>query len=315
MSCKERWCWIRLVVILCATGAGRVHGQSIVAFTRPSATSTAFLYTSLDPLTGLGTSISPTIATPVVGALGVTTSGQFYGTIGTGFYLVDVLQNSSNVINPVISPGVAQISAFDIMSDNRAFGLTSVQLYSIQLSDGVGTPIGAADAIDAAVVAAGAAASPRFVQGLGSVGSSLYATELRSGSLLEINPDTGEVTVVGGSAGLLLAGNLADGTPRSRYSGFSALTGVDLNRDGQYETLMGAVNLYDDDGVSTTANLNIGGLVQYDLATGQWEFVGKNPGQAFSGMASVVVPEPTVSLGLAALLLGTFSRRQRRRNR
>jgi hypothetical protein len=191
------------------------------------------------------------------------------------------------------------------------------QLFSVNLQTAAIAAVNEQRTISDAITAVGGDGFFANVGALGSVGNTLYAIDIRTSSLVTLDPDSGAASVVGGAAGLLLSGELSTGISRSRYSAFTALTGVDANRDGEFDTLIGAVNNFDDDNDPATAGIAIGGVARFDLTTGLWDLIGTNPGIRFASFASIPVPEPS---GLVLAMLGLFdiatspTHRRRRRD-
>jgi hypothetical protein len=186
------------------------------------------------------------------------------------------------------------------------------QLYQINLLTGAATAVGAPGQIGAAFdsafgLAAGTAAP--FVISLGSVGDHLYGVNLESGrqNLVRIDPATGSAMVIG-------TPDAVDLNDFGRYSGYSALTGVDENGDGAFDALFGSVNFWDHDGNPGTSDLRLGGIARYDLTDGTWSLVGTNPGVIFFGMGASPVPEPG-TLALVAIAAGCLAFRLRKRVR
>ncbi|MGL4424517.1 MAG: PEP-CTERM sorting domain-containing protein, partial [Gemmataceae bacterium] len=265
---------------------------------------------SVSPTTGLATSVSPTSGSIVAGLAGAP-GGTIFGLVSNNLVTVNITSNTTTVI------GALGLSAtgLDILADGRAFVVPttagSIHLHSVSLTTGAASPIGSATAINDALVAAGFSTPAPFIVGLGSVGTSVYGVDSNSRSLIQLNPNTGTATVVGGTAGRIGTGTLANGNNRSRYSGFASLTGVDANADGQFEQLIGGVNFFDDDDNPSTPTVRFGGIAIFDTVNGNWELLGDNPGQIYFGMAAIPVPEPTMGLLLVATGLGVLAGRRR----
>ena len=120
-----------------------------------------------------------------------------------------------------------------------------------------------------------------------------------------MDPETGDAAVVG-EVGAVTADD------RAVFSGFAALTGVDTDSDGRFDTLFGNVNFIDDDNDPATPVQRLGGIARYDLNNGSWDLVGTNPGVIFFGFGAspAAVPEPGVLLGLLSVgFLGGWKRR------
>jgi hypothetical protein len=297
--------------ILGLTG-NRLHAQSIIANGAPAAGQNQFY--SINPTTGIATSISPT-SSSIVAGLAAQSSGQFLGLASNNLVTVNVTANTTAAIGPL--GGGLSATGFDVLTDGRAFTVPTtsgqIRLHSVDLATGTATGIGSTTAIRDAVVAAGGPSSNPFMISLGSVGSALYGIDTNSSSLIALNPDTGAATVVGGAAGSISAGTLANGNSRSRYSGFSSLTGVDTNADGQYDTLFGGVNFFDDDNNPGTPTVRFGGVAMFSTSSGTWDLVGaNNPTLIFFGMAAVPVPATIIASALGMFLLGRSVRNNRK---
>jgi hypothetical protein len=168
----------------------------------------------------------------------------------------------------------------------------------------VGSQTATGDAIDSAQGSVLGTAEP-FIISLGSVGNRLYGVDLDSYSLIRFNPDTGSAAVVG-SVGSVVSGD------RSIYSGFSALTGVDTDQDGFFDSLFGNANFIDHDNDRNTPTQRLGGIVRYDLTEGTWTLVGTNPGVIFFGFGSspASVPEPGLLLAILTTAVVGFGLRR-----
>lgn len=295
-----------------ALPAGASAQPVVIANGAPAAGQNQFY--SVNVTTGVATLISPS-SSSIVAGLAALPSGQFVGLLSNNLVAVNPTANTTSTVGPL--GGGLSASGFDVLADGRAFTVpttaSAIQLHSVNLSTGLATPVGPANAIRDAVVAAGGPSSNPFVISLGSVGQTLYGIDTNSGSLIALNPNTGAAGVAGGAAGSVTAGTLANGTARSRYSGFAALTGVDRNSDGQYDALIGGVNFFDDDNNSATPTVRFGGVAEFSPATGSWELLVSNPSLIYFGMASAVapVPEPAGVLLAAAGVLGAWGRLRR----
>jgi hypothetical protein len=258
----------------------------------------------IDTTTGVATPVSPLFDGSTPPALAGTRSGELLGIRSGRLGSVDV---EAGGFNPFGDPIGATATAFDVMSDGRGFLLPfnadfdTQQLFSIDLMTAliapVGSPTAIGDAIDVAAGHAPGTAEP-FLIGLGSVGDRLFGVDLDTESLIVIDPDTG----VAGVAGALGA---VGGSNGGGFSGFAAMTGVDEDRDGVFDTLYGAVNFGPDGG-------RLGGLARFDLSAGTWDLIGSNPGVIFFGFGASVVPEPSSVVLLTAGFTGLvyFSRRK-----
>ncbi len=297
---------------MCSLFLTEAHAAPIIiGSSRQNLPAPQFPFVEVDPIAGVSVNISSLPARPGNGALAASRDGTFYSVRANTLVTVDVHTNAAVTVGAVD----ALIDGLDIMSDGRAFGTASApqpQLYSVDLKTGgilAATQPGAIT--DAIVAAGGQFTEAPFVGGLGSIGKTLYAVETRTSTLLSLNPDTGAVSVVGGRANLLASGTLSNGLPRSRYSNFAALTGVDLDVDGEFDTLIGGVSFFDDDGDAGTPTVFIGGVAKFDITSGQWDLIGTNPGVVFTSFTSVPVPEPA-ALGPGLLALSALVSRRRR---
>lgn len=289
---------------------GPAAAQSLLANGAPAAGQNQFY--AVSTATGAAVSAS-SVSSGIVAGLATRPTGQVVGLLSNNLVTVNVPANTTSVVGPL---GVSA-SGFDVLPDGRAFTVpttaSAVQLHAVNLTTGAATPVGAANAIRDAVVAAGGPSTSPFVIGLGSVGGTVYGVDTNSSSLIALNPDTGAAAVVGGQAGSVTAGTLADGTARSRFSGFAALTGADTDGDGATDALFGGVNFFDDDNNTGTPTVRFGGLARFSTATGSWELVGSNPGLIYFGMAPAPVPEPAGALALAAAVLTAWRARNQAR--
>jgi hypothetical protein len=267
----------------------------------------------IDTATGHATPLPVWSTTSTPAGLAGVRGGTLYGFRGAQLGLVD--PQTADSFSPIGAPSGVSATAFDILADGRAYVVTfggNRQLYVVDLVSGAATAVGPAGQIGAAFdVAFGLAAgtSAPFIISLGSVGDQLYGINLESGrqNLVRIDPATGTAEIIG-------AADAVDANDSGRYSGYSALTGVDENADGQFDALFGTVNFWNHDGDSNTSDLRLGGIARYDLANGTWSLVGTNPGVIFFGMGASPVPEPG-TLALAAMAVGCFALRLRKRLR
>lgn len=245
---------------------------------------------AIDPMTGVATPVSP-VTSGLPAALAGTPDGRLLG-FSAG-QLVDINPLTA-VRTPLGNPNGLSATGFDITADGRGFitpfdaNFDTQQIYSIDLSNGSASPLGSSTAVgDSVDIARGTplgTAEP-FIISLGSVQDSLYGIDLDSGSLISFNSFTGEATVVG-TVGSVSAAN------GGIYSGFSALTGVDENQDGNFDALYGSVNFINGE--------RLGGVARFDLATGDWTLIGTNAGVIFFGFGANPVPAPGSAMLLAA---------------
>jgi hypothetical protein len=245
----------------------------------------------IDTVTGLATPVSPATS-GLPAALGGAPDGRLLGFDGR----LGEIDPTGGVFTPIGPPTGLSATAFDVTADGRGFAVTNSgarRLHRIDLASGAATPVGPEDAIGDAIDSAFGLApgtSQPFLISLGSVVGTLYGINLESGriNLIAIDPDTGVASVLGPP-------NAVGGAFGGRYSGFSALTGVDEDADGRFDSLFGSVNF--------DAGARLGGVARFDLATGEFSLVGTNPGVIFFGFGSApaAVPEPG---GLACLGIG-----------
>ncbi|MFM7279056.1 MAG: PEP-CTERM sorting domain-containing protein [Microcystis aeruginosa] len=275
-----------------------------------------FIY-AIDSQTGIATPVSPA-TTGLPAALAGTRDGRLLG-FASG-QLVQIDPTTANR-TPLGSPNGLSSTGFDILSDNRGFIIPLVtledpdgirrtrsqQLYALDLTSGIPTPLGsttaAGDAIDSARGTPLGTARP-FIISLGSVGNQLYGVDLNTYSLIGFNPNTADSAVIG-EVGSVRSSD------RSIYSGFAALTGVDTNGDGLFDTLFGNVNFIDHDNDPSTPTERLGGIARFNLTDGTWDLVGTNPGVIFFGFGSspASVPEPGLLLGILGVgCFGIWSR-------
>lgn len=284
-------------------------------------------YYRIDTTTGIATPISPLLTGGSPPALAGTPDGRLLGVSGGR---VGEINPFAGTFVPVGVNNGLTITGFDVIHDGRAFGVpvsgTDRRLHQFDLTTSTTTPIGAqgavAQALDSFFGVASGTTNP-FIIGIGSVArrqntgtpdnpsfitvSTLYGIHLQSGGnqLVAINPDSGFASVIGALNSVGTSGNPGAGA----YSGFAAMTGVDTNGDGLFDTLFGNVNFFDPDGPGPLGSQRIGGLARYDLSNGTWELVGTNPGLIFFGFGSVI-PEPTAVSFLA--VAGVIAVRRRR---
>ena len=269
-----------------------------------------FLF-AVDSTTGIATPVSPETS-GLPSALAGTADQQLLGYQFSG-QLVEIGLDSA-IQTPIAEPTDLGATSFDILEDGRGFivpfdeSFNTQQLHQIDVTTGAATPLGSSqtvgDAIDDARSTQLGTANP-FVISLGSVDNSLYGIDLDTDSLIQFDSETGDAAVVG-EVGAVTAGD------RAIFSGFAALTGVDTDTDGRFDTLFGNVNFIDDDNDPATPVQRLGGIASYDLSDGSWELVGTNPGVIFFGFGAspAAVPEPGVLLGLLSVgFLGRWKRR------
>ncbi|WP_107667015.1 PEP-CTERM sorting domain-containing protein [Cyanothece sp. BG0011] len=269
-----------------------------------------FIY-AIDSNTGIATPVSPE-TTGLPSALAGTLNQRLLG-FASGGQLVEIDPLTAN-LTPIGSANGLTSTGFDILDDQRGFlipfdsNFNTQQINALDLTTGMTIPKGSTtevgDAIDEARGSTLGTAEP-FIISLGSVENQLYGVDLDTDSLIHFSPDTGEAAVVG-SVGAVTSGD------RSIYSGFAALTGVDTNQDGSFDTLFGNVNFIDSDNDPDTPSERLGGIARYNLTDGTWDLVGTNPGVIFFGFASspTSVPEPGVLFGIITVsLLGIWTKR------
>lgn len=261
-----------------------------------------FLF-AVDSTTGVATPVSPETS-GLPSALAGTANQRLLGYQFSG-QLVEIDPDSATQ-TPIGEPTNLGATSFDILEDGRGFivpfdeNFNTQQLHQIDVTTGTAIPLGSSkavgDAIDNARSTQLGTANP-FVISLGSVDNSLYGIDLDTDSLVQFDPETGNAAVVG-EVGAVTADD------RAVFGGFAALTGVDTNADGRFDTLFGNVNFIDDDNDPATPVQRLGGIARYDLSNGSWELVGTNPGVIFFGFGAspAAVPEPGTLGGL--LLIG-----------
>jgi len=267
---------------------------------------------AVNPATGAATPTSPLLPNDPPGLAG-TPDGRLLGYSGGQLGQLDPGRGAFSPIGP---PSNINSTGFDITADGRGFlvGLSGVpQLYGVNIMTGAASAVGAPGALGAGIDAAFGltpGTSKPFIIGLGSVGGTLYGVDLETGmtNLVAIDPTTGAARPIGARNAL---GDFGGG----RYSGFSALTGVDTTGSGRFDALYGSVNF---DALSPNPQNRIGGVARFDLTTGTFSLAGANPGLIFFGFGSspaAPVPEAStlVSFGLLGLGLIALARRGARR--
>ncbi len=261
----------------------------------------------IDTDTGVATRVSAVADSFPPAALAGAPDGTLFGFSGGQLGTMDIPSASFEAFGPDLG---FIATGFDITSDGLGFlapfndDFDTQQLAQIDLATGTFALLGSeseiGDAIDDALGRALGTSSP-FLIGLGSVGDTLYGVDIDSGSLIGLDAQTGEAFVVG-TPGILES---------SPLSGFAAMTGVDEDLDGVFDTLYGAVNFLDDDGDPDTPVQRLGGLARFDLTTGGFDLVGTNEGLIFFGFGANPVPEPS-SIVLIVMGLGGLAFSQRR---
>ena len=262
-----------------ATGQLLIPGNPNLPSSHPGHYDTFEQYVyEIDVLTGVATAVSP-VATELPFGLAGTASRGLFGFANGQLVQVDPASGSQTSVGP--NNGLSA-TAFDITTSGVAFivpfdaDFNTQQVQTIDLSTGSATSKGSAraigDAIDLARGTPLGTAEPLVIS-LGSIGSTLYGVELETDSLVAIDSNTGSARVVG-AIGAVGAGN------GGGYSGFSALTGVDLDRDGEFDALVGTVNQL------IGGSSRLGGIARFDLNSGDWTLLGTNPGVVFYGLGS-----------------------------
>lgn len=264
---------------------------------------------AVNPATGAATPTSAPLAGTPAGLAG-TPDGRL---LGYNSGQLGQLDPGSGTFSSIGPPSNINSTGFDITADGRGFlvGLSGVpQLYGVNVATGAAMPVGAPGVLGAGIDAAFGltpGTSKPFIIGLGSVGNTLYGVDLETGmtNLVAIDPATGAARPIGTRNAL---GDFGGG----RYSGFSALTGVDTTGSGRFDALYGNVNF---DSLSPNPQNRIGGVARFDLTTGTFSLAGTNSGLIFFGFGSspaAPVPEAStlVSFGLLGLGLVGLARRR-----
>lgn len=258
---------------------------------------------AINPATGAATPTSPPLSSDPLGLAG-TPDGRLLGYSGGQLGQLDP---GSGAFSAIGAPSNINSTGFDITADGRGFlvGLSGVpQLYGVNIATGAAAPVGTPGALGAGIDAAFGltpGTSQPFIIGLGSVGGTLYGVDLETGitNLVAIDPATGAARPIG-------ARNALGGFGGGRYSGFSALTGVDTTGSGRFDALYGNVNF---DSLSPNPQNRIGGVARFDLTTGTFSLAGTNPGLIFFGFGSspaAPVPEASTLISFGLLSLGLF---------
>jgi hypothetical protein len=263
-------------------------------------------YYSIDTTTGVATVVSPLLP-----------GSSPAGLSAIGSQLVGFKDGQHGAVDPVagtFSPAGASnglsITGYEVLH-GFGYGVPTSggdrRLQRIDLLSSAATPLGEGNPIgtvmDSFYGDAPGTNNP-FIISLGSVGDTLYGVHIggNKNNLVLLDPANGNATFVGAVNAVGTSGNPGDG----RFSGFSALTGVDEDSDGIFDTLYGNVNFFDPDAGGPLGSERLGGIARYDLGAGTWEMVGTNPGLIFFGFGSSpaspsTVPEPPA--GFAILLL------------
>jgi len=263
-------------------------------------------YYSIDTATGVATAISPLL--PGSSPAGLSAIGN---------QLVGFKNGQHGAVDPVagtFAPAGASngfsITGYEVFN-GFGYGVPTSgsdrRLQQIDLLSSTATPLGEGNPIGAVMdsfYGEAPGTNNPFIISMGSVGDTLYGIHIggSKNNLLSLDPSNGSATVIGGVNAVGTSGNPGEG----RFSGFSALTGVDEDSDGMYDTLYGNVNFFDPDAGGPESSQRLGGVARYDLSNGTWEMVGTNPGLIFFGFGSSpasrsTVPEPPA--GFAILLL------------
>ena len=288
---------VEKTVTIYATGQLLTPGDPTIPPGEPGHDDTRenFVY-AIDPKTGAATPVSP-VTTGLPAALAGEGSSRLLG-FSSG-QLVEI-EATTGVQTPIGENNGLFATGLDVTADGRGFLLpfnadsATQQLHGLDLETGASTPIGSptavGDAIDRASGSTPGTSAP-FVIGLSSIGDKIYGVDLNSNSLIKIDSEAGSVSVVGdvGAAGSTDGADacpFCGGGPGGAFSGFSAMTGVDEDADGDFDALFGNVNFFDDDDDPETPTLRLGGVARYDLDDGTWSLVGTNPGVIFFGFAS-----------------------------
>ena len=260
-----------------------------------------FLF-AVDSTTGIATPVSPETS-GLPSALAGTADQRLFGYQFSGQLVEIDLDSATQTF--ISEPTDLAATSFDILEDGRGFiapfdeSFNTQQLYQLDLTTGAAIPLGSSkavgDAIDNTRSTQLGTANP-FVISLGSVDNSLYGIDLDTESLIQFDPETGDPAVVG-EVGAVTADD------RAVFSGFAALTGVDTDTYGRFDTLFGNVNFIDADNDPATSVQRLGGIARYNLSNGSWDLVGTNPGVIFFGFGAspAAVPEPGVLLGLLSV--------------
>jgi hypothetical protein len=288
-------------VTLYASGQLLIPGDPGIPFGQPGHDDSRENYVfEIDSQTGVATSISPvTSGLPAgLGAIG----GTLYGWSGNTLQVVDPVVGTTAPAGPATT---FSATAFDVAAPGVGFGVTNGddQLFTVDLATGNASAVGSAGLINDALADAGEVDPNAFIISLGSVGDMLYGIDLSTNSLIKIAPTTGSAEVVGALGSV---DSVGDGI----FSGYSALTGVDEDEDGEFDALFGAINFVNPAGPESSVRL--GGIARFDLNDGTWDLVGLNEQVIFFGMASSPIPEPS---SLALLGLGGVVLLRRRNSR
>ncbi|MFI4861294.1 MAG: PEP-CTERM sorting domain-containing protein [Phycisphaerales bacterium JB063] len=286
-------------VPLYASGQLLIPGDPGIPFGEPGHDDSRENYVfEIDSVTGVATPISPVTSGLPAGLGGF--GGTLYGWSGNTLQIVDPITGITTAAGTATAYSA---TGFDVSASGVGYGITNSddQLFSVDLVSGNATAVGAAGLVNNALADAGVTDADAFIISLASVGGDLYGLDLSTNSLVSIDPATGTAQVVGGLGSLDTVGG-------GVFSGYSALTGVDEDSDGQFDALFGAVNFVNPDGPE--GSVRLGGVARFDLGDGTWDLVGLNEQVIFFGMASQPVPEPS-SLALLGIAGACLLRRRR----
>lgn len=296
-----------LIAIAAAVSTSQAHAGVIYASGQNNGDpshSTGNYYYRIDTTTGQATPVSPLLSGGAVAGLAGTPDGRL---LGFSAGQVGEVNPFTGTFTPVgVSNGLS-VTGFDVYNGS-GYGVPTSgsdrRLHRFNLTDSTASPLGASNAIGAALDTFFGDASGTnipFIIGLGSVGDTLYGVHLANAknNLVALSPIDGSVSVLGAINAVGTSGNPGAGA----YSGFAAMTGVDESGDGIYDALFGSVNFFDPDGTGPLPSQRLGGIARYDLSNGTWSLVGTNPGLIFFGFGSPIpTPGAAMVLGLGGLL-------------
>ncbi len=312
MLVVDRLVVLALFLTTCSLAEGAVFlasGRSYGGLGYPA----GVYYYQVDSLTGRATRVSSFLNGQYVEGLAGASDGRLLG-YSSG-YLVQVnpatgAETPIGIFNNLALPGmdIANGSAYGVPDSGVDRRLRQINITTgavISLGSEI-NPIGSA--LDVFFGDSPGVNRPAIL-GMGSVGSTLYGVHTVPGknNLLAIDALTGSATVLGTPNAVALSGNPGSGT----FSGFTAMTGIDEDHNGEYEAILGSVNAYDPDSGGPLAIERIGGVARYDLANGTWSLVGTNAGIEFYGFGAPI-PEPTSSLVATCIGLRLTMRRRSR---